>query len=143
MILHLLPIEPTPPESFTELQEIRLLPGEPRQRPPRLREWSSRPEDQTILHIETGCRFAALRLERPLVEGLSVPFAGYDIGVRFIGMDGERDMPPPEEVKELGRQGIEWILTYTYESRRRVNAFSNRGRLCQDIFDSPTERPFP
>jgi hypothetical protein len=35
-------------------------------------------------------------------------------------MDGEREMPPPEEVKELGRQRIEWILTYTYESRRRV-----------------------
>jgi hypothetical protein len=120
MILHFLPIEPTPPAAFAELQEIRLLPGDPKPRPPRLREWASRPEDQTLAHVETGCRFAALRLERPLTEGLRVPFADYDIGVKFIGMDGERDMPPPEEVKELGRQGIAWILTYTYESRRHV-----------------------
>jgi len=106
MILHLLPIEPPPPAAFAALQEIRLLPGEPKPSPPRLREWVSRPEDQSILHVETGCCFAGLRLERPLIEGLRVPFAGYEIGVRFIGMDGERDMPPPEEVKELGRQGV-------------------------------------
>jgi hypothetical protein len=69
--------------------------------------------------METGCRFAALRLPRPLVAGLHVPFAGYDIGVKFLEMEGERDMPPVEEVRELGRQGIEWVLTYTFESRRR------------------------
>lgn len=120
MPLHLLPVEPPPPASLADLQEIRLQPGGFRSRPPRLKEWESRPEDQTLVHVETGCRFAALRLERPLIEGLRVPFAGYDIGVRFLGMDGERVMPPPEEVKALGQQGIEWILTYTYESRRRA-----------------------
>ena len=122
MILHLLPIEPQPPESFAELQEIRLLPEGPKPRPPRLADWTSRPADQTILHIQTGCRFAALRLPRPLVAGLRVPFAGYDIGVKFLGMDGERDMPPVEEVRELGREGIEWIYTYTFESRRRAGS---------------------
>lgn len=119
MVLNLIPIKSPTPSSFAELQEIRLVPGEPKPQPPGFRDWESRPDDQTILHIGTDCRFKALRLEAPLVEGLRVPFASYEVGARFVGMDHNRDMLPPEEVRELGRQGIEWILTYTYESRRR------------------------
>jgi hypothetical protein len=119
MPLHLLPIEP-PPVSLEELQEIRLPPGDHKARPPRLRDWESRPDDQTLVHVQSGCRFVALRLERPLIEGLRVPFADYDIGVRFVGMDGERLMPSPEEIRVLGQHGIAWILTYTFESRRRA-----------------------
>jgi hypothetical protein len=119
MVLHLLPIAEPSPAAIEKLQEIRLLPNEPKPRPPGIGEWTSRPDDQTIVHVATRTRFKALRLDPPLVEGLRLPFASYEVGAQFVGMDDCSDMLPVEDIYELGRQGIEWVLTYTYESRRR------------------------
>jgi len=113
MVLHLLPVD-------RHWEEVRLLPSEPR---PALRgfaDWSSDPARQVITHEATGCQFHAYPVSGRLVEGLLPPSAPlYEIAVQFIGMAGAKPVPPSETVRELALQGIEWILKYTAEARRR------------------------
>ncbi|MBV9747724.1 MAG: hypothetical protein JO157_02805 [Acetobacteraceae bacterium] len=114
MVLNLLPA--TEVEHY---QEIRLLPGEPPPFPPALGEWSSDIARQRITHAASGCQFHAYPVPPRMVEGLVTPFAPpYEIAVRFVGMADATPCPSPETVRELGRQGIAWILKFTAEARR-------------------------
>ena len=48
-----------------------------------------------------------------------LPFEhSYEIVVRFVGMADNANLPPVEHVKELGRQGLLWITTFTAESAK-------------------------
>jgi hypothetical protein len=51
-------------------------------------------------------------------DGLITPFARKYIAVRFVGMKGGGSCPAAEQIRQLGQQGIEWILIYTFEARR-------------------------
>jgi hypothetical protein len=65
--------------------------------------------------------FQAVRLDLPRAAGIVVPFAPtYEIAVRFIGMSGNAERLPSGTIIDLGRQGIEWILTHTFEARNRT-----------------------
>jgi hypothetical protein len=62
----------------------------------------------------------AYPVEAPLAAGFVTPFAArYEVAVKFVGMIGVSQCPEPEEVREIGLQRIEWILTFTFEARRR------------------------
>ena len=118
MVLHLIPIENDDPIDALR-DEIRLSPTDPKPSPPRMSEWTADTKEQTITHIATGCRFQAYRLKPPLVQGLVLPFEhSYEIAIRFVGMTANADQPPVERVKELGRQGLLWITTFTAESAK-------------------------
>jgi hypothetical protein len=82
---------------------------------PAITEWTADMGQQTITHLETGCRFHAFPVQR---EGIVVPFAAKQIAVRFVGMQDRRPSPSLDEIMRLGTQGILWILTYTMESPR-------------------------
>jgi hypothetical protein len=70
--------------------------------------------------MATGFRFHAFSLKPPLVGGLKLPFhKSYEIAVRLIDIPDEASIPSRERVREIGRQGVVWIKTYTYESYRR------------------------
>ena len=113
MVLHLLPVD-------EHWAEIRLLPATPRPAPPGMSDWSSDPVRQVITHEATGCQFHAYPVPGTKIEGLLPPFAPpYEVAVRFVGMAGARPCPASATVIELGRQGIEWILKFTAEARRR------------------------
>ena len=118
MVLHLIPIDLDDP--FDALRdEIRLSPTDPKPSPPRMNEWTADTKEQTITHIASGCRFHAYRLKPPLVQGLVLPFEhSYEIVVRFVGMADNANLPSVEHVKELGRQGLLWITTFTAESAK-------------------------
>ena len=70
MVLHLVP------DGFDliELEEIRLFADDPQPKTPMIHEWTSDNKEQTIIHQATGCRFRAIRLQSPLVNGLTLPF---------------------------------------------------------------------
>ena len=120
MVLHLLPDPGYDPILEQLREEIRLLPGTPTPPAPRLNEWLCDAKDQILTHVASGCQFHAYRLKAPLVDGLVLPFEHtYEIATKFIGMKGKAPRPSPEEVFDIGRQGLVWILTYTYESARR------------------------
>ena len=82
---------------------------------PAIADWTADMGQQTITHVETGCRFHAFPVQR---EGIVVPFAAKQIAVRFLGMQDRRPSPSPDEIVKLGTQGILWIVTYTMESPR-------------------------
>jgi hypothetical protein len=42
----------------------------------------------------------------------------YEVALRFIGMIEGAERPLSGLVIDIGREGIEWILTYTMERRR-------------------------
>jgi hypothetical protein len=108
-MLHLLP---DPPEVFCE--DIRLEPAE-KLHPPPMSAWTADPKEQTIAHVASGCQFRAIRLDPPRIDGL-VPFGReYEIAVRFLS----GPIHSAIDLQRLGREGLAWILTYTYESRRR------------------------
>lgn len=118
MALHLLPDPGYDP--IAEMEEIRIFPDDPEPQTPHLHDWISEPKGQIITHVSTGCRFHAYRLKAPLVNGLVLPFKrSYEIAVKFKGMLDNAPLPEREHLRELGRQGIAWILTYTFESSRR------------------------
>ena len=117
MVLHLLA---DPDYDPIESEDIRLLPEDPKAKPPVIHDWAADTKEQTITHTSSGCQFRAIRMKPPLVNGLSLPFEhSYEIAVRFVGMRDNTPRPAHERVRELGRQGLTWILTYTYESSRR------------------------
>jgi hypothetical protein len=60
-----------------------------------------------------------LSAETALGAGLVLPFEhSYEIVVRFIGMADNANLPSVEHVKELGRQGLLWITTFTAEGAK-------------------------
>jgi hypothetical protein len=64
-----------------------------------------------------------------LVQGLVLPFEhSYEIVVRFVGMADNADLQPVERVKELGRQGLLWITTFTAESAKDKQCFEQFAR---------------
>jgi hypothetical protein len=72
-------------------------------------------QEQTITHVETGCRFHAFPVPH---EGVIVPFARKQVAVRFIGMTDRKPAPSLEVINRIGTQGILWIVSYTMESPR-------------------------
>ena len=88
---------------------------------PAMTDWTADMKEQMITHVETGCRFHAYPVHQ---EGIVVPFAARQIGVRFAGMADRKPVPSHEVVTRLGTQGILWILTYTMESPRPLRAAS-------------------
>ena len=118
MVLHLVP------DGFdqVELEEIRLFPDDPQPKTPMMHEWTSDNKEQTIIHQSTGSRFRAIRLQPPLVNGFTLPFErSYEIAVKFAGMRDNAPRPAPDRIRQLAREGLLWILTYTFEwSRRRT-----------------------
>lgn len=120
MVLHLIP-DPGPDPLAEMQEEMRLLPNDPKPKTLRAGDWAADNREQTITHVQSGCQFRAYPLKAPLVEGLVLPFQrSYEIAVRFAGMRDDAPYPSLDEVCELGRQGLTWILTYTYESTRRA-----------------------
>jgi hypothetical protein len=116
MVLHLVP------DGFDsiELEEIRLFLDDPQPKTPMMHEWTSDNKEQTIIHQATGCRFRAIRLQSPLVNGLTLPFEHtYEIAAKFAGMRDNAPRPVPDRIRQLGQEGLVWILTYTFESSRR------------------------
>lgn len=116
MVLHLVP------DGFDsiELEEIRLFADDPQPKTPMIHEWTSDNKEQTIIHQATGCRFRAIRLQSPLVNGLTLPFEHtYEIVAKFAGMRDNAPRPVPDRIRQLGREGLVWVLTYTFESSRR------------------------
>lgn len=115
MVLHLLhDHQPDPIEE----EEIRLLAS--RSKPPLMREWAADNDAQTITHIASGCMFCAYPIPTPLVAGIRMPFASaHEIAVKFAGMKTLAECPAPDAIRELGRQGIEWVKTYTFEAYKR------------------------
>ena len=62
----------------------------------------------------------AYPVDAPMAAGFVTPFgARYEVAVKFVGMIGVSQCPASEQVREIGLQGIEWILTFTFEARRR------------------------
>jgi hypothetical protein len=119
MVLHLIPIEEADPLEHLR-DEIRLLPTDTKPFPPRLDEWQGDTKEQIVTHVATGCRFHAYRLKPPLVHGLVLPFEhSYEIAVRFIGMRDNAELPAADRIKELGRQALVWISTFTFESSKQ------------------------
>jgi hypothetical protein len=103
-----------------EQEEIRVLPSDRKTQPPLMGDWTAENGRQTITHVSTGCQFRAYPMDTPLVNGLVTPFGPrYEVAVKFVGMKTIAQCPPNEEIRDLGRQGIEWILKYTAESWRR------------------------
>lgn len=121
MVLHLLPdSDYLSPMVLIEQAEIRLLPADQKPRPPLMREWTAENDSQIITHVATGCQFRAYPVPTPLVNGIRTPFGStYEIAVRFVGTKNLAPLPAIDDVLELGRQGIEWIRTFTFESRQR------------------------
>jgi hypothetical protein len=120
MALHFMPIADSYGRVEREQEEIRLPASGPRPMPPLARDWVAENEQQTITHVASGCQFRAYPVYVPLVEGFVTPFAPrYEIAVKFVGMKNIASCPATEEIRELGRQGIEWVLTFTSEARRR------------------------
>jgi hypothetical protein len=119
MVLHLLPVSYANDEIIPlEQEEIRLNRTDPQQTPPLKTDWVADPKEQIITHVETGCQFRAYPVPYPLRDGLVMPFAPtHDVAVRFASMIDDR--PRPANIRDLGKQGIEWILRYTFESHRR------------------------
>jgi hypothetical protein len=119
MALHLLPDADLRTEiARFEQEEIRLVPSDQHSPPPLFREWDADAESQVITHAETGCQFRAYPVPRPRSDGLVPPFApAYDIAVRLAGSADGHSIP--DNWRELGRQGIEWILRYTCEAYRK------------------------
>lgn len=108
-MLHLLP---DPPEELYE--DIRLDQAD-KLVPPPMNAWTADNKEQTIVHVATGCQFRGIRLDPPRIGGL-VPFGGrHEIAVRFL----RGPIHSAIEVQPLGREGLAWILTYTFESRGR------------------------
>lgn len=105
MVLHL-----TVSEQQSETPEILM---------PSISDWTADMKEQTITHVETGCRFHAYPIAN---EGIVVPFAHRQIAVRFVGMSERKRMPSFEDIAMLGTQGILWIVTYTMESPRPLRA---------------------
>jgi hypothetical protein len=120
MVLHLVPDTYFREQVEREQEEIRLAPTDMRPPPPFMRDWVADNDQQTITHIPSGCQFRAYPVETPMAAGFVTPFgARYEVAVRFVGMIGVSQCPAPEQVREIGLQGIEWILTFTFEARRR------------------------
>jgi len=82
---------------------------------PAITDWIADMSEQTITHVETGCRFHAYPVP---TDGVVVPFARHQIAVRFVGMEERKVAPSLEEIARLGTQGILWIVSYTMESPR-------------------------
>jgi hypothetical protein len=120
MVLHFMPVVDSPERVEQEQEEIRLLDSGPRTKPPLMRDWVAENGQQTITHVASGCQFRAYPAYLPLVEGFTTPFGQrYEIAVKFVGMKNIASCPTAEEIRELGREGIEWVLTFTSEARRR------------------------
>ena len=118
MVLHLVPEGYLANQIDQEQEEIRLT--EARPRPPLLRDWIAENEQQIITHTPTGCQFRAYPLEIPMAGGIVTPFGRrYEIAVKLVGMNHGAPRPTHEQIVELGRQGIEWIQTFTFEARRK------------------------
>jgi hypothetical protein len=113
MVLHLLPDYP---DDLTA--EIRLLPSLPPPRCPDLRDWNVEAEEQIITHVATGCRYQAIRIDYARSDGIVGFNPPYEVALRFIGMIEGAERPLSGLVIDIGREGIEWILTYTMERRR-------------------------
>jgi hypothetical protein len=108
-----------------EQEEIRISPSGNRTQPPLMRDWAADNERQTITHVSTGSQFRAYPVDTPMVDGLVTPFGPrYEVAVKFVGMTTVAQCPPMEEIRALGRQGIEWILKYIAESWRRIRRTS-------------------
>jgi hypothetical protein len=120
MVLHLIPV-PEDGDVLADFQEdIMVLPDEPAPKPPRIHEWRAENKEQTITHIATGLQFRAFPVKQPLVGGLVLPFhKPYEVAVRLVGIPSESTLPSRERLREIARQGVMWIKTYTYESSRR------------------------
>jgi hypothetical protein len=101
MVLHLTVIEPE-----IDTPEILM---------PALSDWVADTSEQTITHVELGCRFHAYPVP---TDGIVLPFARRQIAVRFVGMADRRSAPSLEEIHRIGTQGILWIVSYTMESPR-------------------------
>ena len=71
MVLHLLA---DPDYDPIESEDIRLLPEDPKAKPPLIHDWAADTKEQTITHTSSGCQFRAIRMKPPLVNGLSLPF---------------------------------------------------------------------
>jgi hypothetical protein len=113
MVLSLIP---TPSDEEYEA-EIRAIPGVQGLRA-RLSDWRVEGGEQTILHIESGCLYKAYSVPSPAPMGMVTPFRPeYDVAVRFAGMKKGFDLPDLYTVQDVGREGIDWILTYTMEAR--------------------------
>jgi hypothetical protein len=120
MVLHFMPVVDSSERVEREQEEIQLVASGPRPKPPLLRDWVAENGQQTITHVATGCQFRAYPVYLRLVEGFTTPFGPrYEIAVKFVGMKNIASCPTAEQIRELGRQGIEWVLTFTSEARRR------------------------
>ncbi len=110
-MLHIMPVR-----GAIEQEEIKR-PDGPRALPSLMREWEADNDQQIIMHVATGGQFRAYPVALG-ADGLITPFARKYIAVRFVGMKSGVSGPPAAQIRELGQQGIEWILTYTFEARR-------------------------
>jgi hypothetical protein len=77
---------------------------------PAMTDWIADTKEQTITHVETGCRFHAYPTQR---DGIVVPFAAKQIAVRFVGMADRKPTPSLEAINRIGTQGILWVISYT------------------------------
>jgi len=118
MVLNLIPV-PAGGDPLADQDDI-LLTSSDRQRIPSIGEWRADQHEQTITHLLTGLEFRAFQVKPPLVDGLVLPFhRTYDIGVRLVGFRKGTDLPSPDRIREIGREGIVWISTFTYEASKR------------------------
>jgi len=119
MVLNLIPV-PHDSDPLANQDDIILAPDAPRTRTPDIREWQADQHDQTIKHVATGLVFRAFPVKAPLVDGLVLSFhRPYDVAVRLVDFPRETDLPSHDRLREIGREGILWVITYTYEASKR------------------------